>query len=41
MAGVLVERTGNFAAVFQITAALNVLGMVVWNVFCTADKQFD
>lgn len=40
-AGVLVERTGNFALVFQITAALNVVGTLVWNAFCTAEKQFD
>jgi hypothetical protein len=41
VAGVLVERTGNFGAVFLITAALNLAGTVVWNAYCTAEKQFD
>lgn len=41
MAGFVVERTGSFGLVFQITAALNVLGTLIWNGFCTAEKQFD
>ncbi|KAG7667865.1 putative anion transporter 4, chloroplastic [Nannochloris sp. 'desiccata'] len=41
VAGLLVEKTGSFALVFQITAALNIIGTVVWNMFATAEKQFD
>lgn len=41
VAGLLVEKTGSFALVFQITAALNLVGAVVWNLFATAEKQFD
>lgn len=40
-AGFIVERTGSFASVFHITAALYVLGTLVWNAFCSAEKQFD
>jgi hypothetical protein len=40
-AGVLVERTGGFAAVFLITAALNVLGTAAWWAGCTSERQFD
>lgn len=40
-AGFIVEATGSFGLVFQITAALNILGAVVWNLFATAEKQFD
>ncbi len=40
-AGFIVEKTGSFSNVFYITAALYVLGTVVWNLYCTADKQFD
>lgn len=41
MAGLIVEKTGSFGLVFLITAALNVIGVVVWNLFATAEKQFD
>jgi ACS family sodium-dependent inorganic phosphate cotransporter/ACS family sodium-dependent inorganic phosphate cotransporter-like MFS transporter 9 len=41
VAGLLVEKTGSFALVFQITAVLNIIGTVVWNLFATAEKQFD
>jgi ACS family sodium-dependent inorganic phosphate cotransporter/ACS family sodium-dependent inorganic phosphate cotransporter-like MFS transporter 9 len=41
VAGLVVEQTGSFALVFQITAALNIIGTVVWNMFATAEKQFD
>ena len=40
-AGFIVERTGSFASVFHITAGLYVLGTLVWNLFCTAERQFD
>lgn len=41
VAGILVERTGSFGMVFQITALLNIVGAVVWNLLATGDKQFD
>jgi ACS family sodium-dependent inorganic phosphate cotransporter/ACS family sodium-dependent inorganic phosphate cotransporter-like MFS transporter 9 len=41
VAGLLVEKTGSFGLVFQITAVLNIIGTVVWNMFATAEKQFD
>ena len=39
-AGFLVERSGSFGVVFQITAVLNILGTVIWNALCTAEQQF-
>lgn len=41
VAGFLVEKTGSFGLVFQITAAMNIIGALVWNAFCTAERQFD
>jgi hypothetical protein len=35
-----VEKTGSFSSVFHITAVLYVLGTLIWNAFCTADRQF-
>lgn len=39
--GLIVERTGSFNAVFQITAAMYLVGVVVWNLFCTGERVFD
>ncbi|KAL4434256.1 hypothetical protein ABPG75_000697 [Micractinium tetrahymenae] len=39
--GFVLERTGSFAPIFQATAALYVLGTVVWNAAARADPQFD
>lgn len=39
-AGFIVERTGSFAAVFLLTAALNIAGSILWNVLCDTEKQF-
>jgi ACS family sodium-dependent inorganic phosphate cotransporter/ACS family sodium-dependent inorganic phosphate cotransporter-like MFS transporter 9 len=36
-----VERTGSFTVVFQLTAALYVLGTLAWNLLCTAEPQFE
>ena len=41
LAGLVVEKTGSFGLVFQITAVLNIVGTLAWNVFATAEKQFD
>ncbi|EFN57861.1 hypothetical protein CHLNCDRAFT_143323 [Chlorella variabilis] len=38
--GFVLERTGSFSLIFQATAALYVLGTIVWNVACRADRQF-
>lgn len=40
-AGFLVESTGSFALVFQITAILNIIGTLVWNAWATAERQFE
>ena len=40
VAGFVVEKTGSFASIFLMTAALNVFGAVVWNMFATAERQF-
>lgn len=40
-AGFLVERTGSFSLIFQITAILNVVGTLVWNAWATAERQFE
>ncbi len=38
--GVIVEATGSFAPVFQITAAMYVAAVVVWNLLCTGERVF-
>ncbi|GBF90924.1 anion transporter, chloroplastic-like [Raphidocelis subcapitata] len=38
--GVVVEATGSFAPVFQITAAMYVVAVAVWNVLCTGERVF-
>lgn len=40
VAGFVVEKTGSFASIFLMTAALNVFGAVIWNMFATAERQF-
>lgn len=39
--GFVVEKTRSFNSVFQLTAAMYVAAVVVWNVFCTGEKVFD
>ncbi|KAI8477407.1 MAG: hypothetical protein J3K34DRAFT_515747 [Monoraphidium minutum] len=38
--GLVVERTGSFAPVFQITAAMYVVAVAVWNLLCTGERVF-
>lgn len=38
--GFIVERTGSFTPVFQVTALLYALATVFWNLYCTSDAQF-
>ena len=38
--GFIVEKTGSFNVVFQLTAALYVAATVFWNIFCTSEPQF-
>ena len=38
--GFVLEKTGSFGPVFAATAALYVLGTLVWNLWCRADPQF-
>lgn len=39
--GFVVEKTGSFDPIFKATAVLYILGILVWNLFCTAEKVFD
>jgi nitrate/nitrite transporter NarK len=38
--GFVVEATGSFAPVFQITAAMYVAAVVAWNLLCTGERVF-
>ncbi len=38
--GFVLEKTGSFTLIFQTTAALYVLGTIVWNAACSAERQF-
>ncbi|WIA32968.1 hypothetical protein OEZ86_006131 [Tetradesmus obliquus] len=38
--GFIVELTGSFAPVFQITAAMYVVAVVCWNLLCTGERVF-
>lgn len=38
--GFIVEKTGSFNAVFQLTAVLYIAATLVWNRFCTSEPQF-
>lgn len=38
--GVVVEATGSFAPMFQITAAMYVVAVIVWNLLCTGERVF-
>lgn len=38
--GFVVEATGSFAPVFLLTAALYVIGTIVWNMYCTTEPLF-
>ncbi|GFH14052.1 putative anion transporter 4, chloroplastic [Haematococcus lacustris] len=38
--GYIVQHTQSFSPVFQLTAALYVIGALVWQVFATADRVF-
>lgn len=39
--GFIVEATKSFTPVFQMTAALYVVGVAVWLVWCRGEKVFD
>jgi ACS family sodium-dependent inorganic phosphate cotransporter/ACS family sodium-dependent inorganic phosphate cotransporter-like MFS transporter 9 len=39
--GVIYERTGGFALVFQLTAAMYVAATVLWNLWATGERVFD
>ena len=40
LVGFIVEKTGSFDPVFQLTAALYVAATVFWNLFCTSEPVF-
>lgn len=39
--GFIVEKTGSFNPIFQLTAALYVVGTVVWNFWCEGTVVFE
>lgn len=39
--GFIVDATRSFTPVFQLTAALYVVGTLVWNLLCTGERVFD
>jgi ACS family sodium-dependent inorganic phosphate cotransporter/ACS family sodium-dependent inorganic phosphate cotransporter-like MFS transporter 9 len=39
--GFIYERTGGFALVFQLTAAMYVAATVLWNMWATGERVFD
>lgn len=39
--GFIVEATKSFSPVFQLTAALYVIGTIVWLLLCTGERVFD
>ena len=41
VSGLILELTGSWALVFQVTAGVTVFGMVVYLLFASADKLFD
>lgn len=40
IAGFIAQSTGSFETVFLVTAALNIIGTIVWNLFASAEQQF-
>eukprot|EP00775_Hariotina_reticulata_P012650 gene12650-12778_t len=38
--GWIVEKTGSFVPVFQITAAMYVVAVICWNLLCTGERVF-
>lgn len=38
--GFIVEKTGSFNIVFQLTAVLYLAATLFWNFFCTSEPQF-
>ncbi len=39
--GYVIEMTGSFSAIFKLTAAMYIVGALVWNVLCRTDVEFD
>ncbi len=39
--GVVVQATGSYVPVFQLTAAMYVVGVAVWLLLCTGERVFD
>jgi len=40
-AGIIIDRTGSFQLVFQLMVAVYLIGLLVYNTFCTAERIFD
>jgi len=41
VAGVLIEKTGSWAIVFQLMVGIYVIGLISWNTLCTAEVIFE
>ena len=41
ISGLILEITGSWALVFQVTAAVTAFGMVFYLLFASGEKQFD
>jgi ACS family sodium-dependent inorganic phosphate cotransporter len=41
VAGIIIDRTGSFQLVFQLMVAVYLVGLLVYNTFCTAERIFD
>lgn len=39
--GLIVEKTGSFNPIFQLTAAMYVVGALVWNLWCQGTVVFE
>lgn len=39
--GYVIELTGSFTAIFQLTAAMYIVGALVWNLLCRASIEFE
>ena len=39
--GFVVEKTGSFNPVFNLTAAMYIAATIVWNIFCTGERVFE
>lgn len=39
--GFVVEKTGSFNPIFKLTAVMYVFAVIIWNLLCSGEQQFD